>query len=82
MPNSGVFTGPFGGFSMRTAFAHGTLQIAAPNRSGRSVIARPIRMPPALVPSPNRCAGLVNLWSTRYSPQAMKSFQVFGLVVL
>src|SRR5207302_7537525 len=67
LPNSGVLTGPFGEFSIRSAFAQGTLQIAAPNSSGRSVIARPIRMPPALVPSPNSRGGLVYLLLTRYS---------------
>src|SRR5205085_2234597 len=81
-PNSGVFTGPLGVNSIRIAFAQPTLQIAARNRSGRSVIARLIKIPPALVPVPVSFSGLVYAFLTRYSPHEIKSFQVFGLVVL
>ncbi len=45
------------------------------------MIARPIRMPPALPPWPASFAGEVHFSRTRYSPQAMKSFHVFGFVV-
>src|SRR5215472_15575912 len=82
VPNSGVFTGPFGENSIRMAFAHPTLQIAARNKSGRSVIARLIKMPPALVPVPASFSGLVYPFFTRYSAHEIKSFQVFGLVAL
>src|SRR5215831_4677709 len=82
VPNSGVFTGPFGVNSIRIAFAQPTLQIAARNKSGRSVIARLIKIPPALVPVPDSLSGLVYLCLTRYSPQEIKSFHVLGLVVL
>jgi len=82
VPNSGVFTGPLGVNSIRIAFAHPTLQIAALNRSGRSVIARLIRIPPALVPVPASFSGLVYPFFTKYSAHAIKSFQVFGFVVL
>src|SRR6266704_3772826 len=82
VPNSGVFTGPLAENSIRNAFAHPTLQIAARNRSGRSVMARLMRIPPALVPVPPSFSGLVYPFFTRYSAQEMKSFHVFGLVVL
>ena len=53
---------------------------AAANSSGRSVIARPTRMPPALPPLMPSLAGVVHPSAIRYSAQAAKSFQVFGLV--
>ncbi len=50
------------------------------DRTGCSVMGRPIVMPPALVPSPASRAGEVYLLSIRYSPQAIRSRHVFGLV--
>src|SRR5438309_3123871 len=82
VPNSGVLTGPLAENSIRSAFAQPTLQIAALNKSGRSVIARLIRIPPALVPVPASFSGLVYPFFTKYSAHAIKSFQVFGFVVL
>src|SRR6266404_5341685 len=82
VPNSGVLTGPLGENSRRIAFAHPTLQTAAANKSGRSVMARLMRIPPALVPVPASFWGLVYPFLTRYSAQEMKSFHVLGLVVL
>src|ERR1017187_4380734 len=82
VPNSGVLTGPLGENSPRIAFAHPTLQTAAANKSGRSVMARLIRIPPALGPVPPSFRGLVYPFLMRYSAQEMKSFHVFGLVVL
>src|ERR1035441_2914147 len=75
VPNSGVLTGPLGENSSRIAFAHPTLQMAAANKSGRSVMARLIRIPPALVPVPPSFWGLVYPFFTRYSAQEIKSFQ-------
>jgi hypothetical protein len=43
-------------------------------------MARPMVMPPALVPIPAKCAGEVYLWRIKYLAQAMKSRQVFGFV--
>src|SRR5262249_42603184 len=80
--NSGVFTGPLGENSRRMALAQPTLHTAAPKRSGRSVIARLIRIPPALVPVPPSFAGLVKTFFTSYYAQAMQSVQRLGLVVL
>lgn len=53
--------------------------IAAAKRSGRSVTARPIVMPPALPPWPASFFGDVQPSLTSHSAQAMKSFHVFGL---
>ena len=51
----------------------------AAKRSGRSVIVRPIRMPPALPASlAEDLPGEVYFCFTRYSAHAMKSRQVFG----
>ena len=82
VPNSGMFVGPFDVNSRRIAFAHPTLHTAAANRSGLSVMARLMRIPPALVPVPASLWGRVKPALTRYSAHEMKSFQVFGLVVL
>src|ERR1700733_5000282 len=64
------------------ALANPTLQIAAANKSGRSVMARLIKTPPALVPSPASFFGEVKPFEIKYSAQLIKSFQVLGLVVL
>jgi hypothetical protein len=69
-----------GGSSSGGSSSGGSSSSAAPKRSGRSVIARPMVMPPALPPSPARWAGEVYLWSTRYCAAAMKSRQVLCLV--
>lgn len=82
VPNSGVLTRPFGENSARNALAIPTSTTAAANKSERSVTARLMRIPPALVPRLVRCSGLVYPFAIRYSALEMKSFQVFGLVVL
>src|SRR5581483_2976759 len=46
---------------------------APANRSGRRVIAPPMTIPPALLPSPDSLVGLVYWLSIRYCAQAMKS---------
>ena len=74
--------GPFGLNSMRTALLAPTTSSAAAKSFGLLVMARPMVMPPAEVPSPARCAGDVYLWATSHSPQAMKSCQVCGLVAI
>ena len=48
VPNSAICVGPEGINSTRSAFNTPTLPITALNKSGRSVIARPKSMPPAL----------------------------------
>ena len=53
VPNSGMLGGPFIVVSKRSMSVQPTEICAAAKRSGRSVIARPMRMPPALPP----CAG-------------------------
>ena len=75
-----MFGTPLGVVSARTMSSAPTDGITAANRSGRSVIARPTRMPPALPPQIARRAGFVQPCATRYSAQAMKSFQVLGFV--
>jgi hypothetical protein len=54
-----MFGGPFIVVSNRSMSVQPTLMWAAANRSGRSMIARPMRMPPALPPSPHSLAGEV-----------------------
>jgi hypothetical protein len=51
-----MFGTPFVVVSTRMQSSAPTSISAAVNRSGRSVIARPIRMPPALPPCPARPA--------------------------
>src|SRR5947208_16225846 len=80
LPNSGMLGGPLGDSSTRTASDMPTSSSAAANRSGRSVMPRPIVMPPALPPSPASRAAAVNLYPIRYSAHAMKSRHVFDLV--
>ena len=59
-----------------------TLGRATAKRSGRSVIALPTRMPPALAPLMASRVGEVYFSAIRYSATAMASFHVFGLVAL
>ena len=67
---------------MRTRSDTGTSSIAAPKRSGRSVIDRPTKMPPALPPMIASFGGDVYLCATSHSAHAIASFQVLGLVSL
>src|ERR1700737_4043195 len=80
LPNSGLFVSPFALASNRPVSSPPTSMIVTPNRSGRSVIAGPIIGPAALSACPDKCAGEVYFLSIRYSAQAMKSRQEFGLV--
>jgi hypothetical protein len=48
VPNSFTLFGPFGVVSKRTVFNRPTEILAALNKSGLSVIALPIKIPPAL----------------------------------
>src|SRR5579863_1197964 len=80
LPNSGILGGPLGENSMRSGLESPTASIAAANRLGRSVMDRPTVMPPALPPIIARREEDVYLRSIRYSAQAIKSRQVFGLV--
>src|SRR6185312_7495840 len=79
VPNSGILFGPFGEFSALSALLTPTLSMAAPKRSGLSVMALVVVMPPALVPIADNFAADVYLFLMRYSAQAIKSFQVLGL---
>src|SRR5580700_9315875 len=74
VPNSGILMGPLKLNSNRMALAQPTLQMAAAYRSGLSVIALVIRMPPALVPQPDNLDGWVYPCFIRYSAQLLKSF--------
>ena len=71
---------PLGLFSPRNGLLTGTLLMATANKSGRSVMALPIKMPPALVPSPISFFAEVYPLLIKYSPQEIKSFHVLGLV--
>jgi hypothetical protein len=68
--------------SIRIESDTGTSSTAAPKRSGRSVIARPTKMPPALPPMIAIFGAEVYLCATSHSPQAMASSHVLCLVVL
>src|SRR5262249_9124067 len=59
VPNSGILAGPLGLNSPRIALAQPTLHTAAAKRLGRSVMARLMRIPPALVPVPASLLALV-----------------------
>jgi len=72
-----MLPGPLGVNSALIAFAIPTLQTADPYNSGFSVMARLIRIPPALVPEPPIFPQKYN-FEIRYSAQLLKSFQVFG----
>src|SRR5690554_3835139 len=80
VPNSVVFAGPFGVNSKRSAFIAPTSGIATLYRSGLSVIALPINIPPALAPSHPILLAEVYLLSIKYSAHALKSFHVLGLL--
>src|SRR4029450_3765130 len=82
VPNSGIFGMPLAVDSKRSASATGTTSTAAPKSSGRSVIERPTKMPPALPPMIDSFAGDVYLLAISHSAHAIASRQVLGLVVL
>ena len=82
VPNSGMLGTPFDEDSARIMSDTGTCPTAAPNRSGRSVIARPTKMPPALPPMIESLSVDVHLFATSHSAHAIASRQVFGLVAL
>src|SRR5688500_15329098 len=75
-----MFGTPLGVVSASKALFSPTELIAAPKRSGRVVIALLIKIPPALPPMIPKCCGEVYFSAIKYSAQAIKSFQVFGLV--
>src|SRR5436190_22281559 len=82
VPNSGMLGTPLADDSMRTMSDAGTCATAAPKRSGRSVIARPTKMPPALPPMIESLSVDVHLFATSHSAHAIASRHVFGLVAL
>jgi hypothetical protein len=59
-----------------------TLIIAAAYKSGRSVTALPIKIPPALALQTAILSGEEYFSEIKYSVQAIKSFQVLGFVNL
>src|SRR4030095_2384179 len=81
-PNSTSLAGPFENSSILIGFITPTKGTATANKSGRSVMARPIRIPPALPPTIPNFAGEVYLLLIKYSAQLIRSFQVLGFVVL
>ena len=82
VPNSGMLGTPFAENSARTASDTGTWSTAAPKSSGRSVIARPTKMPPGAAALIASFAGDVYLFATSHSAHAIASRHVFGLVAL
>src|SRR4030095_11993069 len=80
--NSGMFGMPLAVDSKRSASDTGTTSTAAPKSSGRSVIERPTKIPPALPPMIDSFAGEVYLFAISHSAHAMASRQVLCLVVL
>ena len=75
---SGTFNGPSGENISRIMSDSPTSSRAAAKRSGLSVNARRIRIPPALPAEAASLAGLGYPFCSRYSAHAMKSFHVFG----
>jgi len=71
---------PLGLVSARTMSSKPTSGTTTANRSGRSGIASPTRMPPALPPQIASFEGWVQRWAISHSAQAMKSRQVLALV--
>src|SRR5215472_18237656 len=68
--------------SQRSASDTGTSSTAAPNKSGRSVIERPTKMPPALPPMIESLGVELYLCSISHSAQAIASSQVLCFVSL
>jgi hypothetical protein len=68
-----IAKGPFAENSSRMTFAQPTLQMTAAKSSGRSVIARLIIIPPALVPVPATSVGIF-VGNTKISVAAVNRF--------
>src|SRR3954471_17939740 len=79
VPNSGMFGMPLAVASARIMSSAPTPGTTAAKRSGRSVIARPTRMPPALRPMMPSRALVVYFCAIRYSAAAMKVLPGVGL---